>query len=80
MEAELEFAGEGKPMARKNEARKKDGTEKRERERQVDRGDQPMPSWEPIPLHIPVPERPHDRRMPKGDEPGRGVVIIDFGG
>lgn len=38
-------------------------------------------TWEPIPLHIPVPEipdRPRERSIEQA-QPSRGVVIIQYG-
>ena len=54
--------------------------EKPERRAPPMRAPRSSPAWEPIPLHVPVPERPNDTRPTRREQPSsRGVVIIDYG-
>ncbi len=54
--------------------------EELERRRSPVRAPRSQQSWEPTPLHIPVPE-PMNRNSSRNEQPkpSRGVVIIDYG-
>lgn len=65
-----------KPIPPRNDA----PGERRERRSPPMRAPRSRPTWEPIPLHVPIPE-PADRRpRPRTEESTpRGVVIISYG-